>query len=109
MAEPKSLIPGASLANASEDLKKAARVEQYRVSAEALYIPAGFRWNYIPFSAVQTAEEWHFNVTAGKCVAVTEKRPSLRLETTAGEFTFPMEKPESLQKLLGAIRGETAR
>ena len=108
MAEPKSLIPGARLDNASEDLKKAARVEQYRVSARALYIPAGFRWNYIPFSAVKTAEEWHFNVTAGKCVAVTERRPSLRLETTDGEFTFPLEKPESLQKLLAAFRGEKA-
>ena len=106
MAEPKCLIPGAELENAAEDLKKAARVEQYRVSARALYIPAGFRWNYVPFNAVQKAEEWHFNVTAGKCVAVTEKRPSLRLETTAGDFTFPLEKPESLQKLLVAFRGE---
>lgn len=106
MAGPKCLIPGAEQENAAEDLKKAARVEQYRVSARALYIPAGFRWNYIPFGAVQKAEEWHFNVTAGKCVAVTEKRPSLRLETTAGDFTFPLEKPESLQKLLAAFRGE---
>lgn len=104
MAEPKSLIPGVSLDGAKEDLKAAARVEQYRVSARALYVPAGFRWNYVPFSAVQKAEEWHYNVTAGKCVAVTEKRPSLRLETTGGDFTFPLEKTESLQKLLDAIR-----
>ncbi|MBQ6464931.1 MAG: hypothetical protein IJJ43_01510 [Oscillospiraceae bacterium] len=106
MAEPKSLIPGAGVENASEDLKSAARVEQYRVSGKALYIPAGFRWNCIPFSAVKKAEEWHFNVTAGKCVAVTEKRPSLRLETTGGDFTFPLEKAESLEKLLAAIRAE---
>ena len=104
MAEPKSLIPGVRLDDAKEDFKTAARVEQYRVSARALYVPAGFHWNYVPFSAVQKAEEWHFNVTAGKCVAVTEKRPSLRLETAGGEFTFPLEKAESLKKLLDTIR-----
>ena len=108
MAEPKSLIPGAGVENASEDLKSAARVEQYRVSGKALYIPAGFRWNYVPFSAVKKAEEWHFNVTAGKCVAVTERRPSLRLETTDGDFTFPLEKPDSVQTILGMINREGA-
>ena len=108
MAGPKSLIPGVSIENASEDFKAAKRVEQYRVGASALYIPAGFRWNYIPFAAVTKAEEWHFNVTAGKCVAVTERRPSLRLETTGGEFTFPLEKPESLQTILELVKKEGA-
>lgn len=106
MAEPKCLIAGTGIASPSEDFKLAARVEQYRVSAQALYIPAGFRWNYIPFSAVEAAEESHHNVTAGKCVAVTEKRPVLSVKTTAGEFNFPLEKTESLQRLLTAIRGE---
>ena len=106
MAEPKSLIAGTSLASAAEDFKSAARVEQYRVSKNALYIPAGFRWNYIPFSAVEEAEESHRCITAGKCVAVTEKRPTLALKTAAGEFSVPLEKQESLRKILAAIRGE---
>ena len=108
MAAPTSLIKGLSIEDAAEDFKAAKRVEQYRVGAKALYIPAGFRWNYLPFSAVKKAEEWHFNVTAGKCVAVTEKRPSLRLETTDGDFTFPLEKAESLQTILDMIQKEGA-
>ena len=106
MAEPKSMIAGASLDAPAEDFKSAARVEQYRLSAKALYIPAGFRWNYIPFTAVESAEESHRSITAGKCVAVTEKRPTLLLKTTAGEFSFPMEKPESLRRMLETIKGE---
>ena len=108
MAAPTSLIKGKDIENAAEDFKAAKRVEQYRVGAKALYIPAGFRWNYVPFSAVTKAEEWHFNVTAGKCVAVTEKRPSLRRETTDGDFTFPLEKSESLQTILDMIQKEGA-
>lgn len=108
MAAPQSLIKGLSIEDAAEDFKAAKRVEQYRVGAKAFYVPAGFRWNYVPFSAVKKAEEWHFNVTAGKCVAVTERRPSLRLETTDGDFTFPLEKPDSVQTILGMINREGA-
>ena len=104
MFAPTSLIEGISLASPAEDFKTARRVEQYRVSSAALYIPAGFRWNYIPFSAIQTMEESHFSVTAGKCVAVTEKRPSLHLDTAGGSFDLPLEKAESLQTVLNAIR-----
>ena len=106
MPAPTSLIEGYHLASPAEDFKTARRVEQYRVSGEALYIPAGFRWNYIPFSAIRTAEESHFSVTAGKCVAVTEKRPSLHLDTAGGSFDFPLEKAASLQAVLDAIRKE---
>lgn len=108
MAEPKSLIEGASIASPGEDFKSAVRVEQYRVSRQALYIPAGLRWRYLPFSAIKKAEESHDSVTAGHCVTVTEKRPALLAVTEKESFTFPMEKAASLQKILAAIRGEAA-
>ncbi len=106
MAAPMSLIEGKSLASAAEDFKNASRVEQYRVGAEAFYIPSGFRWSYIPFSAILSAEESHDTVTAGHCVTVRERRPSLQLKTVAGDFSYPLDKAESLRKLLAAIRCE---
>ncbi len=104
MLKPNSLLEGIELENAEADFRSAERVEQYRISAQALYIPAGFRWSYLPLRAVLTAEESHRSVTAGKCVAVTEKRPTLLLKTESAEFPIPLEKAQSLQKLLAVIR-----
>ncbi len=106
MAAPTSLVEGKSIEAPAEDLRSAQRVEQYRVSGRALYIPAGFRWNYIPFCAILEAEESHHSLTAGKCVAVTERRPTLSVKTEGGDFMLPLEKAESLKKLLALIRGE---
>ena len=105
MAIPKSLVEGFEIPSPAEDLKKARRIEQYRLGEQAIYIPSGLRWGYVPLDAVQTAEQSHRSVTAGKCVAVTEKRPSLLLRTPRGEFLLPLEKTESLQTLLAALGG----
>ena len=108
MAKLTCLLAGCELENAAEDFRSAQRVEQYRLSACAVYIPAGLRWNYLPLRAVREAEESHRSVTAGKCVAVTERRPTLLLKTDGEEFTLPLEKPESLQRLLDAVRAAKA-
>ena len=106
MFKPVSMLEGKSIASPEEDFRAARRVEQYRLGKAALYIPAGLRWNYLPLSEIRKAEESHRSVTAGKCVAVTEKRPTLLVETEAGSFHFPLERQESLQLILAAIRGE---
>ena len=103
MAKLTCLLAGCELENAAEDFRAAQRVEQYRLSERAVYIPAGLRWNYLPLRAVGKAEESHRSVTAGKCVAVTERRPTLLLEADGQEFTLPLEKPESLRRLLDAV------
>ena len=50
MFAPTSLLEGKSIPDPAEDLKKARRVEQYRLGARALYIPEGLRWRYLPLS-----------------------------------------------------------
>ena len=105
MFEPKSLIAGKELAAQKDDFNIAERVEQFRVSRQAVYIPAGLRWNYILFSEVRGTEYSHRNITAGKCVAVTEQRPVLILKTDDQSFPLAFEKPESMEKLLSAISG----
>ena len=48
----KSLAQSASLENVSEDYKTASRVEQFRVSDEAIYFPAFPGNQYLPFEAL---------------------------------------------------------
>ena len=48
----KSLAQSASLENVSEDYKTASRVEQFRVSDEAIYFPAFPGNQYLPFDAL---------------------------------------------------------
>ena len=106
MAKFNSLIPDVEIENAAEDFKNALKIEQYRLGRKALYFPAGLRWAYLPLSAIESAEEAHRVVSAGKCVSVEVKRPTLRLTTGVGEFSLNLEKPESLQKMLKLLRPE---
>ena len=103
MAKYKSLIPGVEIENAAEDFRAALKVEQYRIGKEAVYIPSGFSWNYVPLAAVSAAEDSHRNVTAGHCVTVTERKPAVELLTDAGSFTLNLERPDSPEKILDAI------
>ena len=77
MAKYTSLVPGVEIDNAAEDFRAALKVEQYRVGKAAVYLPAGFRWEYVP--------------------------PAVALITDAGSFTLNLDKADSVQKILDAI------
>ena len=104
MARFTSLVAGEEIPAPEEDFRAAERVEQYRLGAQALYIPAGLRWSYIPLAAVTSAEESHRVISAGKCVAVEERRPVLQLNTAVESFKLSLERPESLKRLLDAVQ-----
>ena len=95
-----SLVEGKSIPNVKDDFRNAKRVEQYRISETALYLPEGFRWNYIPLTEIQKAEESFRVISAGHCVPVREKRPELDLTTSTGKIHLQLEKQESLQTVL---------
>ena len=103
MARFSSLIPGREIENAAEDFRDALRVEQYRIGRAAVYFPAGFRWEYIPLTEIQSVGDSHRSVTAGHCVTVTERKPAVELVTGAGSFTLSLERSESVQKVLASI------
>ena len=44
MAKPVCMVPGKELPDAAEDFRGAKRIEQYRISEKALYLPEGLRW-----------------------------------------------------------------
>ena len=93
MAKLVCVIPGKELSNPDRDFRSAVRVEQYRISGEALFIPEGFHWKYYPLSAVD-----------GHCVAVREKRPELDLTVGSEIVHLQLEKETSMQTILSAIK-----
>ncbi len=103
MAVPTCLIPGAGLPDPAADFRSAKRIEQYRLSTQALYIPAGLRWNYIPFSAVISAEDSHRTISAGHCVTVEVKRAEIDLTTSAGITSIALDREADMKTILNAI------
>ncbi len=45
----KPLLPDAVIDDPRADLKKALTVEQYKAGEEALFMPDGFNWLYLPY------------------------------------------------------------
>ena len=103
MAKFTSLIPGVEIENAAEDFRSAQKIEQYRLGKQALYFPAGLRWEYLPLAAIESVEGTHRSVTAGHCVTVTERKPAVEFKTAVGSFQFNLEKTANMQKVLDAI------
>ena len=101
---PSCMLDGMEIENVKEDFRDAQRIEQYRVSKTALYIPDGMRWKYIPLKAISQMEESFRVISAGHCVPVREKRPELDLITEAGTVHISLEKQASMQKLLEILR-----
>lgn len=106
MFKPVSLIPGKEIDAPGADLRGAQKVEQYRLGEKALYLPEGLKWNYVPRAEILRAEEAHRTVSAGHCVTVELKMPTLQLETSAGPMTLTLEKSESARTLLRALGGK---
>ena len=103
MFTPTSMIEGKSITDAKEDFRSAQRVEQYRISRQALYMPEGLRWKYIPLSEIEKVDESFRVISAGHCVPVREKRPELDLVTEIGPVHLQLEKQESMQKILSVL------
>lgn len=101
----KSLAQSASLENVSEDYKTASRVEQFRVSDEAIYFPAFPGNQYLPFEALHHVKmrDTALSVkgTCGKQLPMT----CLRLSYD-GEFykDFLFEKRAKAEMVLERIR-----
>ncbi len=104
MFTPSCMLDGMEIENVKEDFRDAQRIEQYRVSKTALYIPDGMRWKYIPLKAISQMEESFRVISAGHCVPVREKRPELDLITETGTVHISLEKQASMQKLLEILR-----
>ena len=104
MAKPVCMVPGKELPDAAEDFRSAKRIEQYRISGKALYFPEGLRWKYLPFSAIDRAEESFRVISAGHCVPVREKRPELDLTVGSETVHLQLEKAASMQTVVDLLK-----
>ena len=104
MAKLTCIIPGKELLNPDDDFRSAVRIEQYRISENALYIPEGFRWKYIPLAAVDKAKESFRVISGGHCVPVREKRPELDLTVGSEIVHLQLEKESSMQTILSSLK-----
>ena len=100
MFTPESLIPGIVLDDVKADFKAAERIEQWK---DAVYIPAGLKWNYVPRRAIRSAEASHRTVNAGHCVTVRVRTPALTIVTDAESFELSLEKQASLDRFLAVL------
>ena len=100
MFKPATLIPGTELNDVKKDFSSADRIEQYRLGKEAVYIPAGQKWNYIPKCSILSVNSSQRTVSAGHCVTVEVRTPSLEIVTSAGSFDLHLEKKSSLDRFL---------
>lgn len=105
---PVPMLEGKEIPDVKEDFRTSAKIEQYRIGKEALYLPEGLRWKYLPYRAIRQADESFRVISAGHCVPVREKRPEIDLVIETGTVHLSLEKPESLRKLLDAINAATS-
>lgn len=103
MFKPKCLIAEKEIPNIQEDFRSAQRIEQYRVGKVAFYSPEGLRWNYIPIPEIQKAEEGIRVLPGGHCNPFRAKKPELEIITAKEQFSFPLDRPENLKKILSAL------
>ena len=103
MFKPETLIPGKEICEVKKDFSGAQRIEQYRLGKEAVYIPAGLKWNYIPKAEIESVSASHRTVSAGHCVTVEVQTPSLEIVTSCGPFELHLEKQASLDIFLADL------
>ena len=108
MAAPACMLKGKEIADAKDDFRNAVKIERYRLGKEALYLPEGLRWNYIPLSEIRKADESFRVISAGHCVPVREKRPEIDIEIESGPVHLQLEKHENMKLILDAIEAASA-
>ncbi len=107
MMDPKPLYAGKEIENVLEDFKSARKVDKYRVSDLAIYIPAGFGWKYLRFADVTEAHPAKQNAGAPHtCIAVNYVLPAIALMAEGEKTYLELDKKESQEWLLKRLAGE---
>ncbi len=87
--------------NPRRDLRGSRSIEQYRISARALYIPVeGFSWKYLPLDCIRAVIPGHITEKGESQLAPYSKdKPILRVIHEKGAEVLVLES-EKNQKLL---------
>ena len=105
LLEPKCLCPAGELPNAGEDCRGALRVAQFRVSAQALYLPAFPGWKYIPFQSLTGVVLRTSALSTIGCCGKELPVLKLILRWDGGERELILDLPGQADVVLEQIRG----
>ena len=74
------LLPGGEIEDPRADLKRAVTIEQYKAGEEAVFIPDGFNWQYIPYRELKAViRARSLDSTDRWLVKYAVEKPSIRL------------------------------
>jgi len=105
MASFRPLCPDALIPDPGADYRAADRAEQFRMGAEALYLPAFPGTKYLPYAAVRRAWLQSASLPLTGCCGKELPMTVLRTELGDGFFqNFSFEKRESAERVLARIR-----
>ena len=92
------------LENVKDDFGKSRRLEKYRLGKAALYLPAGFVWDYLPLSDISDIRCVTRLIQSenGVCPFAMEVR-SVRLFFGGRDIVLETEKEKSADAMLAAV------
>ena len=99
------VLPEFAIENPGKDFKSAQVIEQYHLSARALYIPGGgFSWKYLLKEDVHSLKKGKWFIQSENGVApFAMEAPALRLQHAGGETILELEKEKNALKALDLI------
>lgn len=99
-----SVCPSVALENPKEDYKCSVRVEQYRVSKQAIYFAAFPGTKYLPFQAVQRAWSQKTTMALTGCCGKELPMVVLRIKYEGGFYqNLTFEKQKSADRVLAIL------
>lgn len=105
MLTMQSLCPAFVLPDSKADRRTAKRVEQYQISAQAIYFPGFPATQYLPFDAIRRAWLQNSSMALTGCCGKELPVVLLRIEYDGGFFkNFSFEKRERAEVVLSAIQ-----
>ena len=95
------LLTGATLADPKEEFKNSKRFEKYRMSSRALFIPAGFAWNYLPLKEITRFKKVTRFITSDNGVCpFSMEAPGIRIHYRDAEDLIEVEKDKNAEAML---------
>jgi hypothetical protein len=102
---PVPLKKDALLNDPQADIRSAEKIEKYKISENALYIPYGFKWQYLPLDQIVETHRAVNQVTSEGCCDYAVDLPAIAVKYGDDKIylDFNEEKnAERMRKRLGA-------
>ena len=103
MANLKPYYPGDVLQDPKADYRASRKIDRYRLSEEALYIPKVFGWDYVLLSGITEACSATRTMTAQSCAAVRIPIPQLRFLLHGKDISLPFDNEDNAAEIVGIL------